>query len=241
MPEIPFVMYSHSEYSDVWIPFISQKAKHLPNFGENIAFIDKPSNILHSNWKQIFYKEKYTYSKRLICCLKQLNAEYCIFSHEDMFLYGAPKKEIITKYITIMQEDNLDFVKLIKGGQCTYETHKKEKTLHIIDNKYSEWIFAIQPSIWKINSLISILKKHKSTNIWKLEEKAQNTCKKLNIKGAFSFERGEKRGEYHWDNTVYPYIATAIVKGKWNISEYPDVLPAILKEYHIDVNKRGIF
>ena len=49
------------------------------------------------------------------------------------------------------------------------------------------------------------------------------------------------RGGNHYDSNVYPYIATALVRGKWNINEYPNELGNILKNYNIEINKRGIF
>jgi hypothetical protein len=49
-----------------------------------------------------------------------------------------------------------------------------------------------------------------------------------------------KRGGNHYDSNVYPYIATALVKGKWIISEYSDQLTKLLINYNIDQNKRGI-
>ena len=33
-----------------------------------------------------------------------------------------------------------------------------------------------------------------------------------------TWEEGDnKRGQFHWDSGVYPYFATAVVKGKWNL------------------------
>jgi hypothetical protein len=44
---------------------------------------------------------------------------------------------------------------------------------------------------------------------------------------------------YHWDSDVYPYVATAVVKGKWSYSEYVDELTELLGEYEIDPDVRG--
>ena len=30
----------------------------------------------------------------------------------------------------------------------------------------------------------------------------------------------KKRGKYHYDSSVFPYICTAVIKGKWNYNEY---------------------
>jgi len=44
---------------------------------------------------------------------------------------------------------------------------------------------------------------------------------------------------YHWDSGVYPYFATAIVKGKWSVSEYGDLLEDILEDNKVDILNRG--
>ena len=43
----------------------------------------------------------------------------------------------------------------------------------------------------------------------------------------------------HWDSKTYPYIATAIVKGKWNLSEYQSELGFILNSNRVDLSARG--
>ena len=48
-----------------------------------------------------------------------------------------------------------------------------------------------------------------------------------------------KRGVFHCDSIVFPYIATAISKGKWNTSEYKKELNFLFKEYNINPKERG--
>ena len=50
----------------------------------------------------------------------------------------------------------------------------------------------------------------------------------------------KKRGLYHYDSTIFPYIATAINKGKWNMSEYSKELDFLFKEYNVNPFERGI-
>ena len=76
-------------------------------------------------------------------------------------------------------------------------------------------------------------------NIWELEVKSQKAVKKLKLKAGFSYRKGAKRGVHHYDNDVYPYIATAIVKGKWNLREYQDELGTLLRQFDINPNARG--
>ena len=50
----------------------------------------------------------------------------------------------------------------------------------------------------------------------------------------------KKRGMYHYDSIVFPYICTAIVKGKWNMNEYQNELDKLFGEYNINPFERGI-
>ena len=242
MKDICYIVYSHSDYSDVWPVYFGQTEKYFSEKQKMAIFLDKKSTLVPKNYTQVVYNDKKSYTERLINCFKQLQKmgfDYCLFSHEDMFLYDKPNFEKLSRYIKAVQKGYFDFIKLIRGGENVFEQSIIDETLFEIDNK-SEWIFAVQPSIWNIDKLLQILEFHKKDTIWSLEVNSQNTCRKLKIKGAFSFDEGKKRGIYHYDNSIYPYIATAIVKGKWNTKEY-DILEKIISEYGIDKNKRGEF
>jgi hypothetical protein len=49
-----------------------------------------------------------------------------------------------------------------------------------------------------------------------------------------------RRGIYHYDSFVFPYVATAINKGKWNMTEYSNELNSIFETYGINPFDRGI-
>ena len=61
----------------------------------------------------------------------------------------------------------------------------------------------------------------------------------LKINGLYCYYNEPKRGSNHHDSSVFPYIATAIVKGKWNCLEYRKELEPIFKNYNIDRYLRG--
>ena len=44
----------------------------------------------------------------------------------------------------------------------------------------------------------------------------------------------------HFNSHSYPYIATAVVKGKWNHSEYSKELDIVFHKYDINPFERGI-
>jgi hypothetical protein len=80
------------------------------------------------------------------------------------------------------------------------------------------------------------LNRYGPKNIWEFESSIQNFGNEfVSILGS-----EKKRGIYHYDSEVFPYVATAIVKGKWNFSEYPKELEEVLSFCEIDKKLRGI-
>ena len=191
--------------------------------------------------KPLIYQEARPYPQRLLACLDRLEQyEFVFFDHEDMFLYAAPDYQRLAKYYELMQLEEFDYIRLIKGGDCLFEPVPTCPTLYSLSLK-SKWIFSIQPSFWRRAALMDILKVNQKVNIWELEVKSQKVVKKMGLKAAFSYRSGKRRGLHHFDNDVYPYVATAIGKGKWNLGEYGVELEPMLEQYQIDPTRRGWF
>ena len=108
--------------------FIQQTDKFFPSSLKRYVFIDEDkNNIVPSHWKKILYKDTDTYNERVRECLEQVETDYCIFHHEDMPLYSAPDLKFIENTKKLMIEKNIDYTKLIKGGEdrdIPFEDHK---------------------------------------------------------------------------------------------------------------------
>ena len=87
----------------------------------------------------------------------------------------------------------------------------------------------MQPTIWKKSRFIELYKQVQAEK-WFESDTYEEACRSLNIKGFFTYNGEKKRGG-HFDSSVYPYIATAVVKGKWNVSEYQQELQKQLQSY----------
>lgn len=238
MKNISIIVYTHTDYKDVWPPFFGQAKKWLPDDYKKYIFVNKLDKDIPKDYIVKTYDDSKIYTKRFAHCLAQVDTEFCILHHEDMFLYGAPQIDKIVEYSKILTEEGYDFVKLIKGGETRDIPFKDYTDLKVIPQN-SNWIFAIQPTLWKTDKLLQLYSHAEGDTIWKFETQSQKWCKANNIKGLYSHKDGKQRGKFHWDSVVYPYVATAIVKGKWNLREYPEELTQILNEYKIDKRTRG--
>lgn len=230
------ILYTHTDVKDVWLPFFGQTEKWLCDY-KKIIFVNKDDELIPSNYEKVFYDDTKIYRERLKSCLKQINHKSIIFHHEDMFLYDKPDLSRIEQYTDYLQQVDQSFIKLIRGGKQVGVSDKNYSDLKLI-NKGFDYIFAIQPTIWKTTKFLEVIENSGGNTIWEFEIAAQKTCRERNILGYYVDDGSKKRGGLHWDSKIYPYVATAVVKGKWNTREYPNELKDIFNKYNIDLNVR---
>jgi len=232
--------YTHSSYSDLWPIYFAQMKKYFSVGMDHHVAVENSDVLLPKEVTPVVYKDSDAYSERLISVLEKLEGyELVFFDHEDMFLYAEPDYLELTKYFYYLHSGSLDYIRLIKGGNCEFQTLAECRSLHEFDMQ-SEWIFSIQPSFWRRTSLIELITLCPKSSIWELEVRGQDIIRRIRARCAFSHRSGIKRGLFHFDNDVYPYIATSIVKGKWNLSEYSQELSTLLNKYRIDPTIRGV-
>lgn len=227
------VAYTNSNCSDLWDVFQKQTKKHtdLPLY----MISDKEVNNV--NLSELFiYNNEDPYYKVWVDALSRFNSEYFIYLQEDFFLYHDVDKNKLNEYLEFLKNNpEYSFVRLLKSGDLG-ET-KLSDTLYEIEST-NPFIFAMQATIWRTSDYIALMERVKSFN-WLENEDYTRSMVNMNMRGVYHYDNEPKRGGNHYDSNVYPYIATALVKGKWITSEYNEILTNILKENNVDINKRG--
>lgn len=236
--DISLLMYSHSSYSDVWSMFTGQTDKYLPDITK-YAFVDAKQELLPEDWNVINYEESLSYNRRMAYGLRHISTKYCILHHEDMPLYSAPQIEKMEELVDIMeQEQDVSFIRLIKNTISGESPFKSYENLFRV-SEHSNLLFVVQPTIWKTEKLFEVYYKTEVSHIREFENESHWTCLAHGIEGLYYYDGAAQKGIYHFDSNIYPYVATAIVKGQWNLSGYPDELGELGKTYNIDFSKRG--
>lgn len=246
--EIPWITHTHHECSDLWIPYINEMKRFMPLVFEKFNHVYMVNSSRHNNDARnvfgdsiYFYDEALAYPSRMLNMLRNMQCEghqYALIDHEDMFLFNVPQVFAISDAFKIMTKRHIDCIKFSRSTNCVASQNSDCNDLMHISLE-SDWIFSVQPSIWKISSYIEILEQHPKVNIWQLETLAQNTVKILNLDICYLSGLGQKRGLYHYDSSIYPYIATALFKGKWVVNEYPNELQKVFVRYNINPRIRG--
>lgn len=244
--ELALVVNTTTACSDVWDMFIDSVDTHFPQIKSKYMFVD-PTEYEFKGFKVINYDASSTYRDQFYHCIQQVNEKYCIYVAEDYILYNPVNWDLILKLNSVLDANpDLSFIKLIKGPESRLFKYKGFDNLYKLDNNDPNF-YTNQATIWKTRDLEKIYELSPPAHIaWKgnmlqFEPNAYKICKKLNMQGVFYYNGEPLRGMAHHDSSVYPYIATALVKGKWNLSEYPIELSYYLRKFNIDINKRGIY
>ena len=247
--KIALVVNTVSKNSDLWKMFFSQIEKHLPKdfFANKYVFVDEKNDDIPSDYSVIIYDKNDVYRDQFLTGIKQVNEEFSLYISEDYILYGDVLVDALLSYQKKMEEDQqICFIRLHRGGVVEYHPmpYRFSDQLFFVDRNIP-FYYSQTATIWRTRDLESIHQAGPSLHIgntdWQnsFEWNANQACLDLNKIGLFVYRLEPKRGMYHYDCSVFPHIATALVKGRWNTSEYRKELTPLISEYKIDIQKRG--
>jgi hypothetical protein len=227
------IAYTNSNCSDLWDVFQQQNGKYstIPLY----MISDKEVGGINND-KLFIYNNNDDYYNVWIQALKKFDSDYFIYLQEDFILYNKVDNDKLNEYLEFLKQNpNYSFIRLIKSGRL--RDKKIFDNLYEIESSNAN-IFSMQSTIWRTKDYISLMEKVKDPK-WLENDNYPKEMLKMGMKGLYYYNGESKRGENHYDSNVYPYIATALVRGKWNTKEYPEELGKILEEYNINISDRG--
>jgi hypothetical protein len=243
MEDFSIVVNTVSSCSDIWEMFFNQLEKHFPN--QKIYVFSDVKDKIYEKYNLILYDKNLDFRTQYYESLKQVKEKYCLNMNDDYILYDKVNIDSLINIIDVLKNDeNISFVRVGKGYNHTNLIYKNN--LYYLDNK-NPFFYSQTVSIWKTETLLKI---HdicppsgigRKNNEPQLEVVANDVCRSLKIIGLYHYDNEKLRGLYHYDSNIFPYIASALVGGKWNISEYPNELTPLLEKYEINKNIRGIY
>lgn len=226
---VPIIVYTHTDMKDIWPMFFGQLKKYIGDTKVYVAVNEDDTQI--SDYIRIIYDDTKEYTERWKDILDKIDEETFMFMHEDMILFDKIDFQLLEKYIGYIKNESAESIKLILAGDGFIES-SFDKTL--VTNQYSK--FSIQPTITTKKVFRGHIDTLPKLNIWQFEEAVITHGSDYMVR--IGGER--KRGLYHYDSLVFPYVATAINKGKWNLNEYHPELNPMFEEYNINPFERGM-
>lgn len=234
---LAIIVWTHSSYNDCWNIFFDNLDKYASNIK---VYVMTNKSINRKNVHEFIYDEDYEFfTTEYLKYLEKIPEKYIIHLQEDFILYDKINYQNIKRYVNILDTTKYNFVRLIRSGMNNKLIPDENNTNLFINQENN---FVLQPTIWDKKIIKVMFSNNPVKRIGGELEKSHRIKILLKMDlfhGLFSFNNEKKRGQCHWDSTDFPYMATAINRGKWNWKEYHRELKPLLLKYNIDVNTRG--
>ena len=235
MKNIAFITWTNTECEDIFPLYFGQFDKYFNNF-KSYVFINEHSSNVPANHVQLVNNPESSFYKRFVECLEKVEEDYVIYMQEDHILYGEPQQEKLKALFEFIKKSNYSCLRLIKSGELGGSM--------IGENLYkvpetSSFLLSQQTAIWKKEDLIKLFKFFRPVTFRDVEAYGSEAFRCLSLQCCYYYNNEPQRGRLHFDCSIIPYVATAINKKKWNLSEYREELLPLLKQYDIDYNHRG--
>lgn len=209
--KLTYVIYSHTDFLDM-LQIASDYSKSIENKILVINESDVIPEDIKSNFKEIiFYDDKLPYTTKISKILPKIKSDYILFTHEVDIILNVDE-DIINKLVDYMVFEDVDRIDLQPN-----EGNTKGRYVKILPNENSsEWpvyenirdpynqlthvdyylglhtdprsyIFNVNPSIWKLASLLELFTKFEGRTYRNIEyDDVQDYCTKYKIYNLYS-------------------------------------------------------
>ena len=222
------IVYTNHRCKDVFRVFKTQHDKHCT----------LPLHVISDYEGDTVYDENTPYYTHWLTALNSIESEYFIYNQEDFILYDDVNVERLNEYKNVLEANpKYSFIRLLKSGKNLGEQRIHRDLYETTLTSYP--LYSMQATLWRKDRFVELYSLTKQDK-WFECEAYETACEELNIEGLYHYSGESSRGG-HFDSNVYPYTATAVVRGMWNFREYEKELQPLLEAHQIDYNIRGIF
>lgn len=231
---LTMLVNTHSSCADVWPLFFGQLGRHWPGHPRVLVASDV-DGAFGANARRVPYRAADPFAVQYAGALAAVSTPLTLTLQEDYPLYGpVDDSELGSLARLLLGSNDLDFVRLIRSGQGMLLPIGLR--LHALGDDF--WPrYSMQASLWRTEVLRALYAGRADATPWDAEP-AIDREHGPRLRGAIVYRCEPRRGLWHWDSSVFPYVASALVKGRWNTGEYPELVP-LLAEYGVDPGVRG--
>jgi hypothetical protein len=238
------VVYSHSEYSDV----LKIQTDYVLGFQNKFLLIDEKFNdeeILSKYDQIVRYDDNLPYSDRLLN-ISEINCEYILFIHDIDILINY-SLDFLESCVSKMKEENIHRVDLQyypknSETKVTKLNHQDNVIELIKQENLNQFIYNVNPSIWKLDVFMNIMNKFKNRTYRDIESMdVQEYSSQFNIY-KLHFENYLQVGYYNCINEfIFLHISHYGMFLPKENNDLPDniqkIYENIIEKYLINSNK----
>ena len=190
---INYMIYSHTDFLDL----LNIQYDHISGRGHLTLCINNNNLDLDSIYEKfdnvVFYNDGETYGQKLLSCINQVDYNYILFIHDNDILFDADDSKILEflHFLKVNDYDRVDF-QLAYDFNSTHRDTILDDGLYLIkssntDTRAQGYIYNVNPSIWKRETLQKILEKFSHLDYRTIEQDAvQVFASQFNIFKLFS-------------------------------------------------------
>lgn len=232
MDACTLLVYTHSDYSDIFHITYQRILKHFPYAKllvctNNAQLVREKYDYLHNIHE---YDDKLPYHSKLASALESVTTEYALLNHDNNCLYDDVNINVMNFMLRSMTEKNIDVLRLSACGIINPTLSDPD----IVTRNNGPHYFSVFPSIWRTSSLLQLC-----TTLRKPYRESEDEECQLYVGKLRAYYISPMTHDPHKDvSCLYP-SAHIIQYGKWCYSEYRWVIDNIVMEYDVDLFIRG--
>lgn len=236
---ICLLVFANSMAADYLHITLDRLKKYFPNIKRYLGINSQElANTLEPYYhfdETIIYNGSDTYAKKMYDILIQIKEDYVFYLIDNNIFIDTFAKESLDGYVQEMVKENIHQLRMLPGG-ITKPTLKTETNIYPI--YHWDYIFSVQPTIWKKTVLQDIMTQYISIDYRNIEL----TVRDYTMRYTSAFIYTERDLEQNEKNFSYGCpVIHALTYGKW-INEsafYAKCINDIQNEYGICLEKRG--
>jgi hypothetical protein len=242
MEDIIYLLYTHTEYDDIFEIHIKKLVEFLPfiNYAiciDNAEYFFRKYGSIYKPVKVYQYDTNAPYSERIRSVISQINTQYLILGHDTNILVSPVNEDIFKQICNITVNNNIDQLRLLVSG--IPHPVFNEQNIHKITEGY---FMSVASAIWKTQSLLDIVSKYTNLSYREFESgPIQNETKKLNNYYISTLNDLLFKKEGLSLSFIFPVIHVTFRGKWWYTNNHKPFIDRFIKEFDIDINKRGAY
>ena len=245
MKDLALVTWTHTDMTDIFPIYFGEMKKYFPELAKSYVLINELSDDISDEHLQLVNDDSNTYATRWLSCLEHIEEEYILYMQEDFIPFSKVNTTEFERCLEYMRNSECSCLRFIRSDLNELNDEEVDKIYKISHFKQPDLSFTQQAAIWKKDHFIEVMEALNPSGFRDVESQGtfagSTVMKQLGYYSSFYFDEETNLRGGHYDDKCLPYIATALVAGKWNIGEYEEELDALAEEYDIDLSERGFF
>lgn len=250
MKNLAIVTWTHTEMEDVFPVYFGNLKKHFPEHlsCNNYVLINKLSEKISDDYTQLINNDKDSYFSRLLSCLEYVKDDYFLYLQEDFILFDDVNFSEFERCFNYLNTSNHSCIRFVRSNLNNLNNKEDHNIYKISHDENPDLSFTQVASIWRKNDFIKVIEELKPLTFRDLEAKgdfpASKIMKNFGLNSCFYFDKSSTQRKLfekynsHWNDKCFPYTATSIVEGKWNM-QYSKEINLFSEEYGFNIKERG--